>query len=491
MLCELMREMWRRREQSAWPAHLELISKLQVGGLSMAVCCCCRTRKGGWRCAGWRGRASAACREKLPTPSPPHLPAPAPVPARPQALLSLDSNGRQVLPPDAKTDLSRAYCLALAAAPLLDAARLGERSLTSRELVRLLVSSARSSAEVQQVRALGLGGRGPRALRGGQHAMAPTRRPPDPNCSIFQPTQPAPPQSTAVLALGNMHPGCHALVLGEAAGLQEDYLDRQMQRVGGGVGDWRRNPGPFERPPLLCGGPGAAAGTPRCMHPSTPPAHTPRPPPCPLAPQSITMPSVPGMGRRAVKKDDVRLAHAHLTRMLANNLPPGSLADNVVRAAWGCQPCRRYAILHPHPTLSFTRIPAAPLPPHTHTPTPTHPPTHTNTLLATPTPPSSCVTSWSSLCGRRRATSPPPPTCRQRCSSCATASAPSRASAASSWETRCRRPSLPRWVAPVARLGSGRRVPAGRARVPAAARARAGSCLALPRACPPTRPPNL
>jgi hypothetical protein len=46
--------------------------------------------------------------------------------------------------------------------------------------------------------------------------------------------------------------------------------------------------------------------------------------------QSITMPSVPGMGRKAVKKDDVRLAHAHLTRMLADNLPPGSLADNVV-----------------------------------------------------------------------------------------------------------------------------------------------------------------
>ncbi len=57
-----------------------------------------------------------------------------------QALLSLDSNGRQVLPPDTKTDLSRAYCLALAAAPLLDTSRLGERSLTSRELVRLLVS---------------------------------------------------------------------------------------------------------------------------------------------------------------------------------------------------------------------------------------------------------------------------------------------------------------------------------------------------------------
>jgi hypothetical protein len=42
------------------------------------------------------------------------------------------------------------------------------------------------------------------------------------------------------------------------------------------------------------------------------------------------MPSVPGMGRRAVKKDDVRLAHAHLTRVLADSLPPGTLADNVI-----------------------------------------------------------------------------------------------------------------------------------------------------------------
>jgi hypothetical protein len=104
-----------------------------------------------------------------------------------QGLLSLDSSGRQMLPPDAKTDVSRTYCLALAAAPSLDAVRLGERSLTSRDLVRLLVSSVRSSAEVQQ--------------------------------------------ATAVLALGNMHPGCHALVLGEAVVLADDYLDRQMQRV--------------------------------------------------------------------------------------------------------------------------------------------------------------------------------------------------------------------------------------------------------------------
>lgn len=175
-LCEVMRQVWQRADKSAWVAHLELIAKLQ-------------------------------------------------------GLLSLDSNGRQVLPPDAKTDLSRAYCLALAAAPLLDASRLGERSLTSRELVRQLVASVRNGGEVQQ--------------------------------------------ATAVLALGCVHPACHALVLLEASVLAEDYLDRQMQR-------------------------------------------------------SISMPSVPGMGRKAAKKDDVRLAHAHLTRMLADNLPPGSLADNVV-----------------------------------------------------------------------------------------------------------------------------------------------------------------
>lgn len=79
--------------------------------------------------------------------------APPPEPLLPlQALLSLDSNGRQVLPQETKTDhLARAYSMALAAAPLLDASRLGERSLTSRELIRLLVSSVRSGAEQQQV----------------------------------------------------------------------------------------------------------------------------------------------------------------------------------------------------------------------------------------------------------------------------------------------------------------------------------------------------
>jgi hypothetical protein len=92
-----------------------------------------------------------------------------------------------VLPADAKAELSRSYCLALAAAPLLDASRLGERSLASRDLVRLLVASVRAGAEAQQ--------------------------------------------ATSVLALGCMHPDCHGLVLKEAAVLAEDYLDRQMQRV--------------------------------------------------------------------------------------------------------------------------------------------------------------------------------------------------------------------------------------------------------------------
>jgi hypothetical protein len=42
------------------------------------------------------------------------------VPCCLQGLLTLDSNGRSVLPADAKLDLSRAYCLALAAAPLIE-----------------------------------------------------------------------------------------------------------------------------------------------------------------------------------------------------------------------------------------------------------------------------------------------------------------------------------------------------------------------------------
>lgn len=68
------------------------------------------------------------------------------------------------------------------------------------------------------------------------------------------------------------------------------------------------------------------------------------------SPQSISMPAVPGMGRRAVKKDDVRLAHAHITRAVADNLPPGSLADNVV--CWGYRGLPGWCLWHgcPPPT---------------------------------------------------------------------------------------------------------------------------------------------
>lgn len=34
-----------------------------------------------------------------------------------------------------------------------------------------------------------------------------------------------------MLALGNMHPACHGLVLTESMVLADDYLDRQMARV--------------------------------------------------------------------------------------------------------------------------------------------------------------------------------------------------------------------------------------------------------------------
>lgn len=42
-VCEVMREVWQRSEPSAWPAHLEIIAKLQVGrctGGVHYVCVC-------------------------------------------------------------------------------------------------------------------------------------------------------------------------------------------------------------------------------------------------------------------------------------------------------------------------------------------------------------------------------------------------------------------------------------------------------------------
>ena len=55
------------------------------------------------------------------------------------------------------------------------------------------------------------------------------------------------------------------------------------------------------------------------------------------------MPSVPGMGRGRARRDDARLIHAHILRVLAANLPPGALTKNAVRGAGGraCLPSRR------------------------------------------------------------------------------------------------------------------------------------------------------
>ena len=132
IVCDLVKEVFRRCEKSAWAAHLEIAARLQ-------------------------------------------------------GLLSLDSSGRQVLPHDVKADLSRAYCMAVAAAPLTNPSQMGDKGLTSREFVRLLVSSARSGIESQQ--------------------------------------------QIAILGLGHINTACQTLVAQEAAALAEDYLERQMQRV--------------------------------------------------------------------------------------------------------------------------------------------------------------------------------------------------------------------------------------------------------------------
>jgi hypothetical protein len=103
------------------------------------------------------------------------------VAAKLQALLSMDSNGRQILPHDSKSVLARSYCLLLA--PLVDAGQHGDnKRLTSREFVRMLVFSARTGIEALQ--------------------------------------------QIAVLALGNINPACQALVAQEAAIMSEDFLDR-------------------------------------------------------------------------------------------------------------------------------------------------------------------------------------------------------------------------------------------------------------------------
>lgn len=143
------------------------------------------------------------------------------------------------------------------------------------------------------------------------------------------------PQSTAVLALGNMSPACHALVLKEASVLADDFADKQIQRV--------RWTGVLA---LVWVGRAAVAGRRakrRLMCLRAMPSDLFAQPNKPTHRQSIAMPSVPGMmGRRAARKDDVRLAAAHLTRMLAHNLPPGSLPDNVVGGVGWCRRWRQW-----------------------------------------------------------------------------------------------------------------------------------------------------
>jgi hypothetical protein len=49
-----------------------------------------------------------------------------------QALLSLDSNGRQVLAPDNKPEQCRMYCMAYTAAPLMDSTTMGDKAVTTK-----------------------------------------------------------------------------------------------------------------------------------------------------------------------------------------------------------------------------------------------------------------------------------------------------------------------------------------------------------------------
>jgi len=95
VLCELAREAWRRCEKSAWMGHTEITMKLQD-------------------------------------------------------LISLDSTSRQILPCElglSRGVLARRYAMIASAAPLLDATIVSDKSMTSRELVRLFVSTARAGGE--------------------------------------------------------------------------------------------------------------------------------------------------------------------------------------------------------------------------------------------------------------------------------------------------------------------------------------------------------
>jgi hypothetical protein len=64
--------------------------------------------------------------------------------------------------------------------------------------------------------------------------------------------------------------------------------------------------------------------------------------------QSIS--SVPGISRSKLRKDDVRLTHAHLLRTLAVNLPPNSLTEHAVSSA------SAYQLRRMQPRSAFTLI---------------------------------------------------------------------------------------------------------------------------------------
>lgn len=55
-VCEVMREVWQRSEPSAWPAHLEIIAKLQA-----SVCCYVRSCQDCNVCTAARPRGVGAC----------------------------------------------------------------------------------------------------------------------------------------------------------------------------------------------------------------------------------------------------------------------------------------------------------------------------------------------------------------------------------------------------------------------------------------------
>lgn len=120
ILCELAREAWRRCDRSAWVAHAETLAKIQE-------------------------------------------------------LLVMEPSGRQVLPSEGlRGALARRYCMIAVAAPHMDASMVGDRGVSTLDLVRLLMATARGGVDY------------------------------------------------AAFALGCVDPTCQTLVAGEAVALLED-----------------------------------------------------------------------------------------------------------------------------------------------------------------------------------------------------------------------------------------------------------------------------